>query len=198
MKANEDLFKIKTNDVLPSQGKVLISEPFLVDPMFGRSVILLIDHSDEGTVGLIVNKHLPMTLNDLFDEFDSLAPIPLYKGGPIATDTLFYLHRLKHIPNAIPVSKELYLNGDFEAIKTYLLQGNRAEGMIRFFLGYAGWDSSQLEKEIQEDTWLVSERKFTQLMDTSASASEAWKEALKEMGRKYETWSRFPQVPSLN
>ena len=122
MNIDSDIFKIQSNNVLPSRGKILISEPFLRDATFGRSVVLLIDHTEEGSMGLIINKQLPIFVNDIIKEFKYIENIPLYKGGPIATDTLFYLHTLADIPGAIPISKGLYLNGDFDEIKKYILQ----------------------------------------------------------------------------
>ena len=112
MNIDSDIFKIQSNNVLPSRGRILISEPFLRDATFGRSVILLVDHTDEGSMGLVINKQLPLFLNDIIMEFKYLDEIPLYKGGPIATDTLFYLHTLSDIPGSISISKGLYLNGD--------------------------------------------------------------------------------------
>lgn len=89
MNIDSDIFKIQSNNVLPSRGRILISEPFLRDATFGRSVILLVDHTDEGSMGLVINKQLPLFLNDIIMEFKYLDEIPLYKGGPIATDTYF-------------------------------------------------------------------------------------------------------------
>lgn len=89
MNIDSDIFKIQSNDVMPSKGKILISEPFLDDATFGRSVILLVDHTNEGSMGLIINKQLPMMLNEVINEFKYLDDIPLFKGGPIGTDTLF-------------------------------------------------------------------------------------------------------------
>ena len=156
MNIDSDIFKIQSNNVLPSRGRILISEPFLRDATFGRSVILLVDNTDEGSMGLVINKQLPLFLNDIIMEFKYLDEIPLYKGGPIATDTLFYLHTLSDIPGSISISKGLYLNGDFDEINKYILQGNKISECIRFFLGYSGWDSEQLSNEIRENTWLVS------------------------------------------
>lgn len=136
MYSNIDLFKIETNHVVPARGKVLISEPFLCDHMFGRSVILLVDHTHDGTMGLVLNKPLPLFLNDVLKDFDCPENIPIYKGGPLSTDTLFYLHTLKGITRALPIGKGFYLNGDFEAIKDYIMQGNPVKGRIRFF-----WDT---------------------------------------------------------
>ena len=196
MNIDSDIFKIQSNNVLPSRGRILISEPFLRDATFGRSVILLVDHTDEGSMGLVINKQLPLFLNDIIMEFKYLDEIPLYKGGPIATDTLFYLHTLSDIPGSISISKGLYLNGDFDEIKKYILQGNKISEHIRFFLGYSGWESEQLSNEIRENTWLVSEEKKSYLM--KSDTKDMWRKALEKLGSKYETWSRFPQVPTLN
>ena len=196
MDIDSDIFKIQSNNVLPSRGKILISEPFLRDATFGRSVILLIDHTDEGTMGLIINKPLPIFVNDIIKEFKYIDDIPLYKGGPVATDTLFYLHTLANISGAIPVSKGLYLNGDFDEIKKYILQGNKVDQHIRFFLGYSGWESEQLSTELKENTWLVSKEENAYLMN--GDTKDMWKQALEKLGSKYETWSRFPRVPTFN
>ena len=196
MNIDSDIFKIQSNNVLPSRGKILISEPFLRDATFGRSVVLLIDHTEEGSMGLIINKQLPLFVNDIFIEFKYIVNIPLYKGGPIATDTLFYLHTLADIPGAIPISKGLYLNGDFDEIKKYILQGNKVDRYIRFFLGYSGWESEQLSTELKENTWLVSKEENAYLMN--GDTKDMWKQALEKLGSKYETWSRFPQVPTFN
>mgnify|MGYP001157702506 FL=1 len=196
MNIDSDIFKIQSNNVLPSRGKILISEPFLRDATFGRSVVLLIDHTEEGSMGLIISKQLPIFVNDIIKEFKYIENIPLYKGGPIATDTLFYLHTLADIPGAIPISKGLYLNGDFDEIKKYILQGNKVDHYIRFFLGYSGWESEQLSTELKENTWLVSKEENAYLMN--GDTKDMWKQALEKLGSKYETWSRFPQVPTFN
>ncbi len=196
MNIDLDIFKIQSNNVLPSRGKILISEPFLRDATFGRSVILLVDHTEEGSMGLVINKQLPLLLNDIIMEFKYFDEIPLYKGGPVATDTLFYLHTLAEVSGSIPISKGLYLNGDFDEIKKYILQGNKINERIRFFLGYSGWESEQLHNEIKENTWLVSEEEKSYLMKDNTK--DMWRKALEKLGSKYETWSRFPQVPTFN
>lgn len=197
MDTNADIFKIETNHVVPSRGKVLISEPFLYDEMFGRSVILLVDHSTDGTMGLVLNKPLPLSLNDVLKEFKDISNIPIYKGGPLSTDTLFYLHTLKDVEDSLQIGKGVYLNGDFDAIRRYILQGNDIDGKIRFFLGYSGWEHDQLCQEIEENTWLIGSTNIASLMNEKGSA-ELWKNVLGQLGGKYEIWSRFPQIPTLN
>lgn len=197
MDTNADIFKIETNHVVPSRGKVLISEPFLYDEMFGRSVILLVDHSTDGTMGLVLNKPLPLSLNDVLKEFKDISNIPIYKGGPLSTDTLFYLHTLKDVEDSLQIGKGVYLNGDFDAIRRYILQGNDIDGKIRFFLGYSSWEHDQLCQEIEENTWLIGSTSIASLMNEKGSA-ELWKNVLGQLGGKYEIWSRFPQIPTLN
>lgn len=197
MNINTNIFKIETNHVLPSRGKLLISEPFLYDEMFGRSVVLLVDHTKDGSMGLVLNKPLQLRLNDILKEFEYVDDIPIYKGGPLSTDTLFYLHTLKDISDSLHIGKGFYLNGDFDAIRRYILQGNDITGKIRFFLGYSGWEYTQLCQEIEDNTWLVGTADLTFLMNEKESA-ELWKNVLKQLGGKYEIWSRFPQIPTLN
>ncbi len=193
---NADLFRIRSNDISPSQGKILISEPFLCDEIFGRSVILLIEHSDDGSMGLVLNKKHPLLLNEVIKEFQYLEDIPLYRGGPVANDTLFFLHTIPNIPGALQVDTNLYLNGDFNSIKKYILQGNDFIDKIRFFVGYSGWDEEQLKHEIEENTWIVGQENYNCLLNIETS--EMWKEVLCMQGGKYNTWARFPQIPLMN
>ncbi len=197
MFVNTDIFKIETNHAVPAQGKVLISEPFLCDRTFGRSVILLVDHTQEGTMGLVLNKRLPFTLDNLLGELGCEERIPVYKGGPLSMDTLFYLHTMNEVEGSLPISKDLYLNGDFEAIKAYIAEGRPLKGKIRFFLGYAGWESEQLRQEIDENTWLVGKEDISSLMNEEKTGG-LWKRAISKLGEKYEIWSHFPQIPTLN
>lgn len=196
MNIHTDIFKIESNKVLPSRGKLLISEPFLRDDIFGRAVILLIDHTSDGTMGLILNKPIPISLNEIFKEFKYLEDIPLYNGGPLSTDTLFFLHTIPNVENALPVRKGLYMNGNFDIIKKYIIQGNPVNGYIRFFLGYSGWEFEQLNHEIKQNTWIIGKSDINNIMNEKVDL--IWKKSLEMVGSKYGTWSRFPQIPFLN
>lgn len=196
MNIDSDTFKIQSDNVLPSRGGILISEPFLRDAAFGRSIVLLVDHTDEGNTGLVINKQLPLPLNDIIMEFKYLDGIPLCKGGPIAADIPFYLHTSSDIPGSILISKGLYLNGNFDETEKCILQGNRISERIRFFLGYSGRDSGRLNSEVRENTWLTSEREESYL--TKNNIKDMWQIVLGKLGSEYETRSRFPQAPALN
>mgnify|MGYP001161775332 CR=1 FL=1 len=196
MTRGSDIFKIKSNSILPDKGKVLISEPFLRDANFTRSVVLLIDHGTKGSVGIIMNKPSKLIVNDIVKEFKYLDNIPLFKAGPVSTDTLFYLHTFADIEGALPIGDGIYLNGDFNAIKRYILQGNPIEGKIRFFLGYAGWDTDQLQNEIEENTWIIGNADMANLVNNQIQ--DLWKTSLEKLGKQYKAWARFPKIPSLN
>ena len=183
--------------MIPTRGKVLISQPFLCDKLFGRSVVLLIDHNDDGTMGLVMNKPFPLKLSEFFDNFTCWRTIPVYWGGPLGMDSLFYLHTIENIPGALPVRKGLYVNGNFEAIKDYINQAESIEGRIRFFIGYSGWASGQLIEEINNDSWIISRENTESLMNEKGTEN-LWQTALSKLGGKYEIWSRFPQIPTLN
>lgn len=193
---NTDIYRIEYNHVEPCRGCVLIAEPFLRDQFFGRSVIFVVEHSVEsGTMGLVLNKPLPVMLADIMCDCQSTEDIPVYRGGPLAMDTLFYLHTLADVQDSLPVTDGIYLNGDFEAIRRYILQGNPVRGHLRFFLGYAGWEDGQLHEECEADTWMVNRDGRPCLRDDT---DQQWENALSSLGDKYRIWAGFPQIPELN
>ena len=125
-------------------GKFLIATPSIMgDTNFHRAVILLVDHKNDGTVGFILNKQLEYTLNDVMDGINF--EIPLYFGGPVEDDNLFFIHRSSHlIPNSLYIEKDLYWSGDFETVVAQINKGTLTKNEIRFFLGYSGWTEDQL------------------------------------------------------
>ena len=92
MAPRKDIFKIEHNNLPPEKGKILISEPFLNDLYFQRSVVLLIEHNENGSMGFVLNKKTDLWLNDLLDGLDHLPRIPVYLGGPVSFDRLFFIH----------------------------------------------------------------------------------------------------------
>lgn len=192
------IFQIESNKVLPKQGSILISVPFLKDYHFARSVVLLVEHGGEGSMGIVLNKpyHYLVMLNDLVPTLEFAPRIPVYKGGPVDRETLFYLHTLKDLKGAIPLNDHLYLNGDFNEMQQYILDGGPTDGVVRFFTGYAGWQGNQLMQEIEENSWLVSNEEPMDLLHPYLH--DLWQRSLTQMGGKYALWSRYPQYPTLN
>lgn len=192
------IFQIESNKATPRQGSLLVSAPFLKDYHFARSVVLVVEHNDEGSMGIVMNKNFSnlMTLNELVPELASIPPIPLYKGGPVGRDTLFYLHTFSYLKDALPLGNGLYVNGDFEQMKRYILAGGETQGTVRFFMGYAGWQRGQLTQEIEANTWMVSNDSQVDLLNMYLR--DLWKESLCDMGGKYAVWSRYPKYPIMN
>ena len=93
MTRGSDIFKIKSNSILPDKGKVLIFSPIISDIKFTRSVVLLIDHGTKGSVGIIMNKPSKLIVNDIVKEFKYLDNIPLFKGGPVSLFTYICRYR---------------------------------------------------------------------------------------------------------
>jgi putative transcriptional regulator len=192
----DDLIRIKTNNVKPGPGKILISEPFLFDYYFKRSVVLLAEHNTEGSFGVIINKPMALNFNEVVKDFP-LFEAPVFLGGPVKTDSLFYLHTLgETIDESIPVLEGLYWGGDLERVKEMILLGQLNESNFRFFIGYSGWMPKQLENELKRDSWLVSELTTDQVMNTKTES--LWQDALMELGEKYKHWKNFPSEPTLN
>jgi putative transcriptional regulator len=196
MNDNLDIFRIKTNDVAPRKGRILIAEPFLPGSYFNRSVIFLVAYSSKGAVGFILNKKVDVTIHDIlpgFPEFD----VDVYMGGPVATDSIYFIHKLgKKIPGSIHVLGNLYWGGDFEVLKQLVKNGSLNPADIRFFVGYSGWDSGQLEQEIKEDSWLVNDVDEKMVMSNLDQAS--WADFVKKVGQRYTIWENFPENPAMN
>ena len=195
MQINYDFFGIDHN-LAPQKGKILISEPFLLDNYFKRSIVLITEHSEEGTVGFVLNKPVNLKVNEVITDFpksDALVSL----GGPVQTNTLHYLHTLGDIiPNSVKVFENIYWAGDFDIVKRLLESGSLVQDNIRFFLGYSGWNAHQLEDELADNAWIVSELNPEEIM--SPMNKHFWNKTLNRLGKKYQMWSNFPENPQMN
>jgi len=163
---------------------------------FGRSVILLADHNDEGTFGLVMNKPTGTTLNEILPDFPDF-PAPVFIGGPVQTDNLYFIHTLgNEVPDSSEILPGIYWGGDLEIVKELLKLGLIGKDQIRFFLGYAGWSPSQLDEELKNNAWVVSETNLRSLLKTKSD--KMWNNYLQRMGPAYDLWRRFPVNPDLN
>jgi putative transcriptional regulator len=181
----------------PSSGKLLISEPFLTDPNFKRSVVLLAEHQEGGTMGFVLNQPSTLILKDVIPELDN-AEFPLYIGGPVGLDTIHFVHRCyDRISDGEEIAKGIYWGGNFEALKILIGNNSIEADEIKFFIGYSGWAEEQLDDEIKENTWIVSDQ-FHPDVVFSDNEEELWKEAIINLGPKYAHVSQFPSDPNLN
>ena len=173
---------------LPKKGHLLIAEPSILgDVSFNRSVVLLAEHNDEGSIGFILNKPLNYTINDLIPEIE--ASFKIYNGGPVEQDNLYFIHNIPDIiPNSVEISNGIYWGGDFETTKQLINEGKITKNHIRFFLGYSGWSVNQLEMEMQENSWIVAENTLKNKLLSKAS-NLFWKEKIIEQGGEYVLFS---------
>lgn len=193
---NPDIFKIQSNNVLPRKGRVLIAEPFLPGSYFSRAVILLVAYSKKGTIGFILNKQVELTVQDYINDFPDFEA-PVYIGGPVATDSLYFIHtRGDLIPGSIPVLGNISWGGDFDEVKRVVEIGLIKPTEIRFFLGYSGWDGGQLENELKENSWLVNDVNSETVMRNLNMAS--WADFVRQAGDQYRIWTNFPENPAMN
>jgi len=187
----------KMLQVKPKKGKLLIAEPSLTgDVSFNRSVVLLAEHNEEGSVGFILNKPLDYQINDLVSEI--LIPFKVYNGGPVEQDNLYFIHRVPQlIENSVEISDGIYWGGDFEKTISLINQKVISEDDIRFFLGYSGWSTLQLDEELSSKSWVVVKNEYeSQIIKKSSVAF--WKEKMMQLGGDYLLWSNAPENPSLN
>jgi putative transcriptional regulator len=196
MQPEIDLFAILPEDKIPEKGKILISEPFLPDSFFNRSIVYLTDHTEQGSVGFILNKKLDLKICDAIEGFEGWEE-NLNMGGPVAPDTLHYLHNLgKIIPKSVQVDKNLYWGGDIDTIRGLIKKTKIKNSQIRFFLGYSGWSAGQLERELKENSWVIATVKSDIVMDNRGD--DTWKRVLRSLKNKYRVWADFPESPDMN
>lgn len=183
--------------ISPAPGILLIADPFLKDPNFMRTVVFLCDHQEEGSsMGFVINKQIEQTLNDLMDGFDGFE-IPVYYGGPVQTDTIHFLHQYPDkIPGGQQVMKDVYWGGDFALLSQMIKNSEVDLDKIRFFLGYSGWGTGQLDGELNEKSWLTVSA--TRKILFHREPDDIWKDSLKHLGGEYEIMINFPIDPSLN
>jgi len=180
----------------PQAGFLLIADPFLKDPNFMRTVVLLTEHRSDGSIGFVLNRQYENTLDELLPEVEG-HKLPVYYGGPVQMNTIHFLHCYPaEIPGGVEVLKDVYWGGDFDAVIQLIKSGKADAARIRFFIGYSGWSNGQLDIEMGEKTWLTTEA--TDELIFHKQAEEIWKDALKHMGGEYEMMVNFPIDPQLN
>jgi len=182
--------------IQPGTGVLLIADPFLKDPNFLRTVVFLCEHKEEGSFGFVLNRQHTHTTDELIPDLENYK-LPVYYGGPVQQDTLHFLHQYPDIiPGGQEVIKGVYWGGDFEKMVELIVSGSIDTNKIRFYIGYSGWGSGQLDNELKEKSWLTV--KATRKLIFHQSYHEIWKDSLKQLGGDYEMMINFPIDPQLN
>ncbi|WP_276485522.1 YqgE/AlgH family protein [Paraflavitalea pollutisoli] len=138
-------------------GQFLTSTYLLDEDYFAQAVILLTECNEQGAMGFIINRPFARRFNEL-EEFKHSIAFPLYEGGPVDQEHLFFVHRRPDlIPGGEPAGEGLYIGGDFSTAVRLLNNKTLTEKDIRLFIGYCGWDREGLEAEIAEGSWTLSD-----------------------------------------
>ena len=182
--------------IAPAPGVLLIADPFLKDPNFMRTVVFLTDHKEDGTIGFVLNRQYENTLDELLPEIEG-HKLPVYYGGPVQMNTIHFLHRYPaEIPGGAEVMNGVFWGGDFDSVIDLINSDKIDPEKIRFYIGYSGWSSGQLDVEMNEKTWLTVAA--TRALIFHNNAEEIWKDSLKHLGGEYEMMINFPIDPQLN
>lgn len=184
------------NNLRPSPGRLLVSGPYLADPYFRRTVVLLCAHDAEGSFGFVLNRSLDV---DVAEVMENMPPVRgrMSIGGPVQSGNLYYLHTFgKRVEGSMPVVDDIHMGGDFEQLRSLLATDPRLGRHVRFFVGYSGWAAGQLEKEIGERAWLIARSRKRLVMGTRPE--KLWAETLRDMGGAFAPLANFPDDPSLN
>ena len=190
-------FFVNDNLIEPEPGDLLISQPYLPDPNFERTVVLICEHDEKGTVGFVLNRRSNSVFSDvIFDaaHFDA----PLYVGGPVQHDTLHFVHKdMLEMESGQFLGERLVWGKDFNRLLTLIDTHQIDEKNYRFFVGYSGWSPGQLMEELNAKSWIVYQNKDENLI-FDFSSQDLWKKVLREMGGKYRVISNYPVDPRLN
>jgi putative transcriptional regulator len=180
-----------------SPGILLIADPFLKDQHFARTVVLLCEHEEgKGSFGFVINKLFDQQLHDLIPDIH-VSNIPVFYGGPVQIDTIHFIHQQPElIQGGFEILDGVYWGGEFEQVVELINSGRMDYSRIKFFIGYSGWSSGQLENERNEKSWILSDSTATLIFE--ANEQNIWRQALKNLGSNFAIMANFPIDPLLN
>lgn len=177
-------------------GKILLAEPFMLDPNFKRAAVLLCEHGEDGSVGFIMNKPLNMRIDELIEDFPEFESEVLF-GGPVQTDTIHYIHNKGELlEGSIKVVDGVFWGGDFEKLKFLIASHLIQPENIRFFVGYAGWSEGQLKDEMVYGSWVPAEMDANYLF--KITPSDLWQKVMYNKGDTYTVIAQMPDGVSWN
>lgn len=177
------------------KGKLLIASPALVDPNFVRTVVLIAEHSADGTLGLVLNRPSDSSVTESVDELRGVvdAGDPVYVGGPVQTDAVMVLAEFSNATLAAALVLEdigfLPAEADLDAIAA-------ATRRARVFAGHSGWAPGQLDGELEEGAWILVDAEADDVF--ASDTDELWSLTLERKGGPYAQLARVPEDPSVN
>ncbi len=162
----------------------LIAMPGLQDPNFSRTVTYICEHSDQGAMGIVINRPMDLQLKDLWEQLDispqdpKVGEMPIYLGGPVQTDRGFVLHTKGTYGSTLDITSEISITTSRDILEAIAEDRGPEHALIA--LGYAGWGSGQLEEEMSANSWLSGPA--DQKILFHLPASERWQAAARLLG----------------
>ena len=190
-----NIFNVTTVKGDVRQGALLVAEPFLSEPYFNHGVLSLVDYSpEEGAMGVVMNYRTANMLSDVLDGISPQFDAPVYCGGPLGQDRLFFIHTLGSdiISDAREYTTGLFVGVDFSAIIDYVNSGYTLDGVLRFFVGYSGWSRGQLEDELAGDVWALTDFDNPHEL-LHGNGDPYWHRCVRHMGEPYRSWQLLPR-----
>ncbi len=182
------------NEVI-EKGKLLVALPTLRDTNFWQTVVLLCEHSPEGSMGLVVNRPTEVDVSTLLNDHPYLAGAgQVYAGGPVQKNAMLILCRSSEPPEDAAILENIFLARDLEMFKNPDLLG--PDGKIRCYVGYAGWGQGQLEAELKAGAWQLLPGDAGLIFD--ADFATLWQKMMQRIGGEWAIYASMPPDPSLN
>ncbi|MFN5884206.1 MAG: YqgE/AlgH family protein [Bacteroidota bacterium] len=180
----------------PLKGSVLISEPYLSDLQFRRTVVLLGEHNEDGSVGFVLNRLLSIRSNEVVPGLLDI-DFPLFYGGPVEPNTLHFIHTVGElIEGAQAIKDGIFWGGNIELVNDLLNQKVVKLNEFKFFVGYSGWAPGQLEDEMQEKAWWLGEAPASLIF--SDDPERMWTNVVKNLNEDYAYMANSPDDPQWN
>ncbi|MCH9609574.1 MAG: hypothetical protein S4CHLAM45_15060 [Chlamydiales bacterium] len=179
------------------KGTFLIATPDIDKGIFFRSVILLCEHSPNGSFGIIINKDLDLELPEEIMSLEQLnnPRVSIRAGGPVQTNQMMLVHSSDKIPEqTIEICSNVFLGGDLQFLQDAVLSEDGPR--IRLCFGYSGWDGGRLEREFLDGQWFICQASAKNIFEVPPE--KLWQTLLREMGGKYATLSMIPEDLALN
>lgn len=177
-------------------GDILIAKPFLQDGHFKRSVIYVCEHNKDGSLGFVVNKSHGLLLRDIFPHLKN-GNFPLFEGGPVSPNQLFYTHTLgAKLGGSQHIIDNIYWGGNFLELCQMIEEGEVGQRDIRFYIGYSGWGEEQLDTEMENNMWFTKDADYVNLVQENPD--DLWGNELVKINSSYKVFSDYAFDPSLN
>ncbi len=184
-------------DKILEQGMLLISDPFMMDPYFKKTVLALCDYSkQDGAVGFILNRPTNLKMEDVLFDFPQI-DCQVFYGGPVANETIHYIHRKGDlIENSREIMPGLFWGGDFGKLKFLIKNEVILPQDIRFYIGYSGWSAGQLEEEVETNSWITDTLDLNYPFKNNSQ--EMWYNCLHNKGNHFSVLADMSDYVSLN